>query len=1074
MAKKSTVKPSEPALFSTEQYSSGIGDIERSQSKDPYWDEIVLDSEINQVEPSGQTTLFYDSTDELPEPSQFDSIEVYNAAYDSWRVNHPKLANHGFTEELDRLIPANAEVNTFIVEKTDNALHLGIITNIGNKGFYVDWLNFGESKKGIINFFSGTNFFISWEHDLIERFAIAPTHLIDKFLAINPDFFKKQDIQELIKKNQEIIAEIKSLTNEDRGFKIGDRLLSIDESKKGEVTVQSYPFDGSFNMAKVSGKIIFCNKLFKIGDRLPIISPKKYYSDDNWGIFAGFNPNGSINCKVGDRYWIAVDVNDIGEGEQETPPISINLTAEINKVYLHSIGKKFKVSKVLRGKNKYFVDGYFQGDPILERVAISDLAKIVEIEESKSCSNTPHSLPESVVLNSELKPQEQRELSTPEFLLKTTQKLNESSATDSPKLNSTQTSETGNQHQENSISIQSDSPVQVQALQGMDQDLITQNQVCGLKLSDVLPMAAPVSSSLKILQDLSITDYEQFLGDSEWLDIVGKIRKSYQQRNSAHPMKEKGFSSLPTPTTYPKGSGKYRLAGTNRLEQKLRPFINKGDKLHPAVPGWMMGFPVGWVEQVLADTGEILSIQVPLIPALDTTSTTAATVLTSTDEPLHPNRPVLQLNESVTLLNSQELLTPTNTDKQATIHNKPWYEGKFNLGDQVVWQKYPDLIYEIVKPEKAGHVVIELKSNSESAPSRKRVALIELTLTTPTTATIKIKALTLHQPWASLVGKFKNYETRGKATNYRGKIAIHAAVRQEMTDYQVNELADLLVGENIPFGVVVAIADLTDCIKMTEEFINQQSETELRCGLWEVGRYAWKLENVQFLPEPMPARGMPGLWDIELPIISSQESEGRRQEVNISPQSLVTCQLSPITKPTFKTGEYILNGRVGEIIEDSPGEYFVVKYSLINSNDLKCYFWGQDDEFIDQIVLASPDLVEQFVRENRENTKASQSPKKKTASGSLAPFLENKKLKSGEIITYPRVNGERDKLNYDHWRWGYYYEVKVNGEWRNKSLPLPARIAPLVREMIDKNYPVEEIKSFILQCKNKKGGDKID
>ncbi|MTJ16339.1 hypothetical protein FJR01_04995, partial [Dolichospermum sp. UHCC 0299] len=99
----------------------------------------------------------------------------------------------------------------------------------------------------------------------------------------------------------------------------------------------------------------------------------------------------------------------------------------------------------------------------------------------------------------------------------------------------------------------------------------------------------------------------------------------------------------------------------------------------------------------------------------------------------------------------------------------------------------------------------------------------------------KIKAITLHQPWASLVGKYKHYETRGKATNYRGKIAIHAAIRQETTDYQVNELADLLVGEEIPFGSVVAmptasviaIADLSDCIKMTEEFISQQTETEL-------------------------------------------------------------------------------------------------------------------------------------------------------------------------------------------------------------------------------------------------------
>lgn len=50
MAKKYAAIPtSEPALFSTEAYSSGLGDIER-QSQDPYWDEIILDSEITQVD----------------------------------------------------------------------------------------------------------------------------------------------------------------------------------------------------------------------------------------------------------------------------------------------------------------------------------------------------------------------------------------------------------------------------------------------------------------------------------------------------------------------------------------------------------------------------------------------------------------------------------------------------------------------------------------------------------------------------------------------------------------------------------------------------------------------------------------------------------------------------------------------------------------------------------------------------------------------------------------------------------------------------------------------------------------
>jgi uncharacterized protein YacL (UPF0231 family) len=274
---------------------------------------------------------------------------------------------------------------------------------------------------------------------------------------------------------------------------------------------------------------------------------------------------------------------------------------------------------------------------------------------------------------------------------------------------------------------------------------------------------------------------------------------------------------------------------------------------------------------------------------------------------------------------------------------------------------------------------------------------------------------------------------------------------------------------------------------------------------------------------------MPGLWEIEIPC-------------SLFP---VPSSELPITKPQFKTGEYILNGRVGEIIEASPGEYFSVKYGNSHT-DLKCYFWGQDDELINSLAIAKrsegiapQELVEKFVRENQLSTGAeisltndgtekfvgenqlstgaeisltndgtekfvgenqlstgaeisltndgtekfvrennlstdveiSLTKKKKIASGSLAPFVENKKLKDGTIATYPKVSGERDPLNHLHWRWGYYYEIKIDGEWKNRSLPVAARIVPQVKIMIENHCPVEEIKNAILQSKHQKRGN---
>lgn len=168
----------------------------------------------------------------------------------------------------------------------------------------------------------------------------------------------------------------------------------------------------------------------------------------------------------------------------------------------------------------------------------------------------------------------------------------------------------------------------------------------------------------------------------------------------------------------------------------------------------------------------------------------------------------------------------------------------------------------------------------------------------------KIKAITLHQPWASLVGISKLFETRGWSTDYRGKIAIHAAKKQKDTDDWCEELSDLLPKGELPFGAVVATADLTDCVLMTKEFINQQSEIERRCGLWEPRRYAWKLENIQILSEPIPARGKQGLWDFELP---SAVPEGRKLTYsNALPGATIINRASVVGKITHTQSTYFV------------------------------------------------------------------------------------------------------------------------------------------------------------------------
>jgi hypothetical protein len=118
-----------------------------------------------------------------------------------------------------------------------------------------------------------------------------------------------------------------------------------------------------------------------------------------------------------------------------------------------------------------------------------------------------------------------------------------------------------------------------------------------------------------------------------------------------------------------------------------------------------------------------------------------------------------------------------------------------------------------------------------------------------------MKAITLWQPWASLIPLgLKRYETRSWGTDYRGPLLIHAAKRQMDSGaiagwLNVQRIAyiDSKHGDHLdlPIEKIIAIAQLTDCIRMSQEFIDAQSEIEIACGDWQVGRYAWKLENVQ-------------------------------------------------------------------------------------------------------------------------------------------------------------------------------------------------------------------------------------
>lgn len=149
-----------------------------------------------------------------------------------------------------------------------------------------------------------------------------------------------------------------------------------------------------------------------------------------------------------------------------------------------------------------------------------------------------------------------------------------------------------------------------------------------------------------------------------------------------------------------------------------------------------------------------------------------------------------------------------------------------------------------------------------------------------------MKAITIHQPYATLIAiGAKQYETRSWPTRYRGPIAIHAGktidgiydLAREVHHRRIDGLPyapfahavfDCLKESGhypspftcaqFPVGSIVAIGELVDCYQMG---IDAPNANERLFGFWSVGRYAWKIANVEFLDTPIPVRGQQGLWE---------------------------------------------------------------------------------------------------------------------------------------------------------------------------------------------------------------------
>jgi len=142
-----------------------------------------------------------------------------------------------------------------------------------------------------------------------------------------------------------------------------------------------------------------------------------------------------------------------------------------------------------------------------------------------------------------------------------------------------------------------------------------------------------------------------------------------------------------------------------------------------------------------------------------------------------------------------------------------------------------------------------------------------------------MKALTLTQPWASLVASgAKHIETRAFRSSYRGPLAIHAArtfptwaqalCNQEpfLSALRSTDSRDPTkpIAPQLPRGCVLAVARLENCVPIEE--MGLPAEPERSFGEYRPGRYAWVLHFITRLPDSLPARGALSLWEWHPPL----------------------------------------------------------------------------------------------------------------------------------------------------------------------------------------------------------------
>ena len=132
-----------------------------------------------------------------------------------------------------------------------------------------------------------------------------------------------------------------------------------------------------------------------------------------------------------------------------------------------------------------------------------------------------------------------------------------------------------------------------------------------------------------------------------------------------------------------------------------------------------------------------------------------------------------------------------------------------------------------------------------------------------------MKALTLHQPWATLIAQgHKRVENRTWRTGYRGPLAIHAGLKLDPAGFALARRLGIELPEELPHGAIVAVSYMIDCMPIAAWFDLADYPPAFRN--FAAGPWCWILADVEALAEPVPCLGRQGVFEVDLPVPYSQ------------------------------------------------------------------------------------------------------------------------------------------------------------------------------------------------------------